>query len=128
MHHCKPRYPAVGVVVAADPGEVVQTAVPHVSADERLEPHAAVDRPDEIPIEVNPARLSSPALFLAEPEMDVRRDADETEHPRVEAELFLEHARPVREQCPLDRLARQPAATGKLDGRQQWRRRWLFAV
>src|SRR6266550_3232034 len=71
MHHCKPRDQAVGVVVAADPGEVVQTAVPHVSADERLEPHAAVDRPDEIPIEVNPARLSSPALFLAESEMDV---------------------------------------------------------
>src|SRR6059036_1902344 len=46
MHHCKPRDQAVGVVVAADPGEVVQTAVPHVSADERLEPHAAVDRPD----------------------------------------------------------------------------------
>src|SRR3989442_8623152 len=71
VHHGKPRDQAVGVVVAADPGQVVQTAVPHVSARERLEPHAAVDRPDEIPIEVSPARLSPPALFLAESGMDV---------------------------------------------------------
>src|SRR5207245_9904804 len=71
VHRGKPRDQAVGVVVAADPGEVVQTALPDVSAGERLEPHAAVDRPDEIPIEVSPARLSPPALFLAESEMDV---------------------------------------------------------
>src|SRR5437016_14677396 len=77
---------------------------------------------------MSPAGLSSPALGLAESKMDIRRDADETEHPRVEAELLLQHARAVREQCPLDRLARQPAATGKLEGRQQWRRRWLFAI
>src|SRR6266542_4362161 len=126
VHYRKPRDQAVGVVVTADPEEVVQTAVPRVSADERLEPHLARDRPDEVPIEMNPARLSAPALLLAESEMDIRRDADETEHARVEAELLLEHARAVREQRLLDRLAREPATAGKLERREQWRGRRLF--
>src|SRR5215471_17659871 len=128
MHHRESRDQAVGVVVTADPEQVVQTAVPRVSADERLEPHLARDRPDEVAIEVHPDRLSPPALFLAEPEMDIRRDADETEHSRVEAKLLLEHARPVCEQRLLDRLARESAATSKLERREQWRGRWLFPL
>src|SRR5262249_41206492 len=125
-HHRESRDQSVGVVVTADPEEVVQTAVPRVSADERLEPHLARDRPDEVAIEVNPDRLPPPALLLAEPEMDVRRDADEPEHSRVEAELLLEYARPVCEQRLLDRLARETAAASKLERSEQWRRRRLF--
>src|SRR5262249_39480806 len=118
MHHREPRDQAVGVVVAADSEQVVQTAVPHVSADEGLKPHPAFHRSDEITVEVSPARLSSPALGLAETKMNVRWNADETEHSRVDAEILFEHARAVREQRPLDRLARQPAAMWKLEGRE----------
>src|SRR5215831_11628790 len=50
LHHCKPRDQSVQLVIAADTQEVVQTAVPHVSAHERLEARPAVDHPDEIPV------------------------------------------------------------------------------
>src|SRR5262245_54342875 len=123
LHHREPRDQSVQLVVTADTQEVVQTAVPHVSADERLKPRAALDHPDEVPVEVRPARLSPPALGLAEPKMDIRRDTDETEQSRVQAEFLLEDSRAVREQCVLDRFARQPPAGGKLEGREQ-RRRW----
>src|SRR5207247_1621024 len=36
MHHREPCDQAVRVVVTADPEQVVQTAVPHISTDERL--------------------------------------------------------------------------------------------
>src|SRR5262249_28785865 len=116
LPHCEPRDQSVGVVVTADTQEVVQTAVPHVATDERLKARPALDHPDEVPVEVSPARLSPPALGLAEPKMDIRRDTDETEHSRVQTELFLEDARAVREQRVLDRFARQPGAAGKLQG------------
>jgi hypothetical protein len=115
VHYRKPRDQAVGAVVTVDPEEVVRTAVPRVSADERLEPHLARDRPDEVPIEVKPTGLSPPALLLAESEMDIRRDADETEHSRVEAELLLDDTCPVRQQRLLDCLACESAAAGKLE-------------
>src|SRR5437899_3552597 len=76
MHHREPGDQTVQVVITADPDEVVHTAVPHVTTDERLEPQPALDGPDEVPIEMSPAGLSSPALGLAEPNMNIRRDAD----------------------------------------------------
>jgi hypothetical protein len=48
-------------------------------------------------------------LTLAEPKMDVRRDADESEAHGIEAELLLEDASTVSEQGLLDRDAREPA-------------------
>src|SRR5262252_1108553 len=128
LHHCEPRDQSVRVVVTADTQEVVQTAVPHVATDERLKARPALDHPDEVPVEVSPARLSPPALGLAEPKMDIRRDTDETEHSRVQTELFLEDARAVREQRVLDRFARQPVAAGKLESREQRRCRQRLVI
>src|SRR5215471_4199410 len=126
LHHRKPRDQSVQLVIAADTQEVVQTAVPHVSAHESLKARPAIDHPEEVPVEVRPARLSPPAFGLAEPKMDVRWDTDETEHSRVQAELFLDDTCAVREQSVLDRFARQPAAGGKLESREQRRRRQRF--
>ena len=67
---------------------------------------------------MSPGRLAPPALRLAEPKMDIRRDADETEDTRVEAEFLLEHAGPVHEQRLLDRDARQAAAARESQGRE----------
>src|SRR5207253_4724085 len=117
VHHGEPRDQAVGVVVSTDPEEVVQTAVPHVSTGERLKPDSPLDGPDEVAIEMSPERLSPPALRFPEPKMDVRGDADQTEDSRVEAELLLEHARPVHEQRLLDGDSRKTPATGELQGR-----------
>jgi hypothetical protein len=89
MHHREPREQAVGVVVAADPHEVVQSAVRYVSAGERLEPSVGLY---QVTVEVRPERPLPPTLRFAKPKMDIRRDADETKDSRVEAELFLEHA------------------------------------
>ena len=60
-----------------------------------------------------PQPSASPSRKWTSDGMQTRQNSS-----RVEAELLLEHARPVREQRSLDRLARQPAATGKLERRQ----------
>src|SRR5262245_9062555 len=121
LHYREPRDQSVQAVITTDTQQVVQTAVPHISADERLKAGPAIDHPDEVPVEVGPASLSPPAQSLAEPKMDIRRDTDETEYSRIETELFLEDTRAVREQRVLDRFARQPAAAGKLQSREQRR-------
>src|SRR5207245_6655188 len=112
VHHGEPRDQVVGVVVSTDPEEVVQTAVPRVSTGERLKPYSPVVGPDEVAIEMSPEWFSPPAPRLAEPEMDIRRNADETEDSRVEVELILEHPRAEYEQRLLDRHARSPRRPG----------------
>ena len=75
---------------------------------------------------MGPARLSPPALGLTEPKVDIRRDANEAEHARVEAELLLEHAGAVGEQRLLDRLPRHSTTTRKLERGEEWR--WLHLL
>jgi len=50
--------------------------------------------------------------------MDIRRDADETEDTKVEAEFLLEHTGPVHQQHLLDRDARQASAARESHGRE----------
>ena len=75
-------------------------------------------RPDEVPIEVCPARLFPPALSLAEPEMDIRRECRRRQNSRGSRPSSFSSTRiPCVSSALLDRLARQPAATRKLERR-----------
>src|SRR5215470_11114076 len=64
-NHREPRDQAFGLVVTADAEEIVQTAIPRVTTDQRLKPEPAFDGPDEVTVEVSPGRLSPPAFGLA---------------------------------------------------------------
>src|SRR4029453_6204324 len=98
LHDGKPREQAVGVVLAADREQIVESPIAHVAAGERLESNLARDRPEEIPVEVRPECLAPPAVDLAHPHVHIRRDADQAEAARIEAELLVENAGAVREQ------------------------------
>src|ERR1700754_2639240 len=62
VHDGEPYDQVVGVIVAADPEDVVETAIPHVAPGERLKPQLRVFVPDQVAIEMSPERFSSPAL------------------------------------------------------------------
>src|SRR4030095_16599926 len=115
-HHGEACHHAVRVVIPADAEEVVQTAVANVSPREG--PQSPV-RHDDISVEVSPDGLTSPAFSLAEPKMDIGRNADETKLQWIEPELRLEHVGPMREQGLLDRDAREPATAGKPQDREE---------
>ena len=77
---------------------------------------------------MRPACLPSPALGLADPNVNVRRNAEETEHARVETELLFQDACAVCEQRALDRRACEAAAARKPERGEQMRHRRLFLV
>src|SRR5678816_1655709 len=83
LHDGEPCEQAIGVIVTADREQLVEAAVAHVAAGERLQPYLAHHRPDEIPIEVRPEWLPPPAFGLTEPHIDIGRNADQAEDPRV---------------------------------------------
>ena len=126
LHDGEPCEQAVGVVVAADREQLVEPAVAHVAAGERLEPDLAHDRPDQIPIEVRPA--VGPSLPPHRPNVDIRRDADQAEDARIEAELLFENAGTVHEQRLLDGDARQAPATREPEALHELRRRRCLTV
>src|SRR3989442_6403850 len=76
MHHCKPRDQAVGVVVAANPEELVQPPETHGSAGEGQEP-AVVHH--EGTILIISRRQSSPTHFLTKPEKYLFKDRKNAE-------------------------------------------------
>src|SRR5512145_3115599 len=87
LHDGEPCEQPVGVVLAADREELVEPAVARVAAGERLEPDLAHDRPDQVPVEVSPEWLSPPAFGLPDPNVHIRRDADQAKDARIEAEF-----------------------------------------
>ena len=71
-HHREARHDTVGIVVSTDAQDVVQAAEPHVAPDES--PQTPVGH-DEVPVEVGPEGLASPAFRLAEPTVSFDRTA-----------------------------------------------------
>src|SRR5262245_60059222 len=67
-----------------------------------------------------------PALGLAEPDVDIRGDAHQTEDARIESQVPFEEAGAVYEQRLLDGDARQASATRESQALQKLRRRWEF--
>ena len=77
---------------------------------------------------MGPEGLAPPALRLAEPKMDVGRNAHETEDPRIEAQVLFHHFGAVSEQGLLDRDAREPATARESQDPEKLRRRRLVSL
>ena len=98
-HYRKPRHYSLPLIHDADAAEIKDSAVTHVPS------HQSTGSPifqQLVAVEMCPQFASPPAEPLAETDINVGGDADETIPGRVETEKMTVRLRPTGEKRPFD--------------------------